>query len=146
VAAKARYRDHARYNVKSFADQFLTQQTSDPITGVTQTMFVPTVDTGGNSVPLGTGLNWIDTDGKSGVISTDINQATYAVKIGDNTGAPITATVTRWVKNVDPNTGYASLINNVTSAGTLLEGDFTITYPYLGQTVSQTIVAVRANP
>src|SRR6202453_509844 len=29
VAAKARYNDHARYVVKSFADQFLTQQSSD---------------------------------------------------------------------------------------------------------------------
>ena len=26
VAAKARYNDHARYIIKSFADQFLTQQ------------------------------------------------------------------------------------------------------------------------
>jgi prepilin-type N-terminal cleavage/methylation domain-containing protein len=146
VAAKARYRDHARYIIKSFADQFLTQQTSDSQTGVTFTMFVPTVDGGGNSVPLGTGLSWTNTDGTSGQLSSDSIGATYTVYIGDNTGTPIPATVTRWVRYVDPTTGFASLISNQTSAGSLLEGDFTISYPYLGSTVTQTIVAVRANP
>jgi type II secretory pathway pseudopilin PulG len=146
VAAKARYRDHARYIVKSFADQFLTQQSSDSQTGVTFTMFVPTVDSGGNSIPLGTGMSWTNTDGTTGSLSTDALGASYYVLIGDNTGTPITATVTRWVRYVDPSTGFASLLSNQTSAGSLLEGDFTITYPYLGQTMTQTIVAVRSNP
>ena len=145
VAAKARYRDHARYIVKSFADQFLTQQTSDSQTGVTFTMFVPTVDAGGNSVPLGTGLSWTNTDGTSGSLSNDAIGATYTVLIGDNTGTPVQAIVTRWVRYVD-DSGNANLISNQTSAGSLLEGDFTISYPYLGTNVSQTIYAVRANP
>jgi prepilin-type N-terminal cleavage/methylation domain-containing protein len=145
VAAKARYRDHARYIIKSFADQFLTQQTSDSQTGVTYTIFVPTVDASGNSVPLGTGLSWTNTDNTTGTLSNDAIGATYTVLIGDNTGTPIQATVTRWVRYVQGD-GTANLITNQTSAGSLLEGDFVITYPYLGQTVSQKIVALRANP
>ena len=43
VAAKARYADQARYVIKSFADQFLTQQPLDS-NGNTLTLFQPTVD------------------------------------------------------------------------------------------------------
>src|SRR5271157_3575139 len=52
VAAKARYNDHARYVVKSLADQFLTQQTTDGF-GNTLALFQDTT-------PTGTGLTWTD--------------------------------------------------------------------------------------
>lgn len=145
VAAKARYRDHARFVIKSLADQFLTQQSSDPITGVTYTLFVPTPNNGsGVASPSGTGISWTNTDGTAGSLTTDTTG--YQVYLGDNTGAPITATVSRTVSYLYPNTGAATLDSQSQPAGDLLEGVFTVSYPYLGQTVTQTIIAVRATP
>jgi hypothetical protein len=145
VAAKARYKDHARYIIKSFADQFLTQQPTD-LTGAPYTLFTPTVDGSGNATPLGTGLNWTNTDGSTGTLSTDALGLYYYVLIGDNTGSPLKATVTRQVWYLYPTTGNTTLVSQTQAAGYLLEGDFVITYPYLGQTISQKIVAVRAIP
>jgi hypothetical protein len=145
VAAKARYRDHARYIIKSLADQFLTQQPTDS-SGNTYTIFQVTVDQSGNALPLGTGLTWTNTDGSTGTVSGDVNGQYFYVLIGDNTGTPIQATITRSVSYLYPANGQTTLINQTQSAGYLLEGDFTITYPYLGQTVSQTMTAVRAMP
>lgn len=146
VAAKARYADHARYVIKSFADQFLTQQPLDS-TGNTLVLFQPTVDpTTGNLTPLGTGLNWTNSYGVSGTLSTDSLGLYYYVLLGDNSGAPITATVTRTVQWVYSSTGAPTLINQSESAGYLLVGVFTITYPYLGNTMSQSISVVRSVP
>ncbi len=145
VAAKARYRDHARYVIKSMADQFLTQQSTDG-NGNTLTMFQPTVDGGGNSTPLGTGLSWTNSDGTPGTLSTDSLGAYYTVLLGDNSGAPIQATVTRTVWYIFPNTGQTTLVTQNEPAGFMLQGNFTITYPYLGGTVTQQISAVRAIP
>src|SRR5580692_10747370 len=85
VAAKARYNDHARYIVKSMADQFLTQQPFDN-NGATLTLFQPTVDSGGNLIPLGTGLTWTNSDGSPGTLSTDSLGLYFYVKLGDNSG------------------------------------------------------------
>lgn len=144
VAAKARYRDQARYVIKSFADQFLTQDTADS-SGNTLTMFKTTVDSNGNLTPLGTGLSWINADGSTPPVPTG-TQPLY-VQLGDTAGATITATVTRQVSYIYPSTGQTTLITQSEPAGYLLEGDFTIGYSYLGQVMpSQTIVAVRAVP
>jgi prepilin-type N-terminal cleavage/methylation domain-containing protein len=145
VAAKARYRDHARYVIKSMADQFLTQQPFDG-NGNTLTMFQPSVDGGGNSTPLGTGLTWTNSDGSPGTLSTDSLGAYYTVKLGDNTGAPILATVTRTVWYIYPNSGQTTLITQNQPAGYMLQATFTISYPYLNGNVSQQISAVRAIP
>jgi Tfp pilus assembly protein PilV len=142
VAAKARYRDQARYVVKSLADQFLTQQPAD-VSGNTYTMFQVTVDTNGNSSPLGTGISWTNTDGTSGNVSSDT--LSYSINLGNNTAKPIIATVTRKVSYIDIG-GNATLIYSPAAAGNLLEGDFTISYPYLGVTQSETISAIRAFP
>src|SRR5271154_6761838 len=53
LSAKARYNDHARYIIKSFADQFLTEKSTDS-TGATLPFFNPTSSTG-------VGLNWTQT-------------------------------------------------------------------------------------
>ena len=146
VAAKARYADHARYVIKSFADQFLTQQPLDS-NGNTLVLFQPTVDTTtGNLTPLGTGLSWTNSYGISGSLSGDPQGLYYYVLLGDNSGAPITATVTREVQWVYSSTGAPTLINQSESAGYLLVGVFTITYPYLGNTMSQSISVVRSVP
>jgi type II secretory pathway pseudopilin PulG len=144
VAAKARYRDQARYVIKSYADQFLTQQPSDS-SGNTYTMFQVTVDSSGNSSPLGTGLTWTNTDGSFGSLSTDSVGLFFYVQLGGNTGNPVTATVTRKVSYIASD-GSATLIYAPQAAGNLLEGDFTITYPYLGVTQTETIATVRAFP
>jgi type II secretory pathway pseudopilin PulG len=149
VAAKARYRDQARYVIKSFADQFLTQQPAD-LSGNTYTLFQVTTDSNGNSAPVGTGITWTNSDGTLGTVSSD--GMSFYVQLASNNGivsanglSGITGTVTRKVSYVAAD-GSATLIYSPQPAGNLLEGDFTITYPYLGQTISETISATRAFP
>jgi prepilin-type N-terminal cleavage/methylation domain-containing protein len=148
VAAKARFNDHARYVIKSLSDQFLTQQTTDT-SGNTLTMFQTTVDPNagpnfGNQTPLGTGVSWTNSDGSTGTLTA--GSYGYNVLLGDNTGAPVTATVTRSVWYLYDSTGQPTLLSQNKSAGYMLEGDFTITYPVFGRTQSQTITNVRAVP
>jgi len=146
VAAKARYADHARYVIKSFADQFLTQQPLDT-NGNTILLFQPTVDPNtGNLTPLGTGLNWTNSYGVQGTLSGD--NLYYYVDLGDNLGlsAAETGTVTRTVQWVYSSSGAPTLINQSESAGYLLVGVFTITYPFLGKTLTESISVVRSVP
>jgi type II secretory pathway pseudopilin PulG len=155
VAAKARYRDHARYIIKSFADQFLTQQATDA-NGATLPFFQVTVDGSGNATPLGTQMSWTNSDGTTGYAATTAMSDTsnvsvlglyFYVKLGDTTGAPIIATVQRSVRYVYPGpVGSASLIVDSQPQGFLLEGDFTIQYTYQTVPITQTISAVRAFP
>jgi len=160
VAAKARYADHARYVIKSFADQFLTQQPLDT-NGNTLTLFQPTVDpTTGNLTPLGTVLAWTNSYGVSGQLSTDSLGLYYYVLLADNAGGSanatfaqygvnatgVTGTVTRTVQYIYSNSGAPTLIVQSQSAGYLLLGTFTITYPFQGQTMSQSINVVRSIP
>jgi len=147
VAAKARYRDHARYVIKSMADQFLTQQAFDG-NGNALTLFTPTVDTLGNATPLGTGMNWTNTDGTTGTLSTDSLGLYYYVKLGDNSGAPITATVTRLVQYIYPQVGGSeTLIAQNTPSGYMLQADFTISYTFQNVPATPlTMTAIRAVP
>jgi prepilin-type N-terminal cleavage/methylation domain-containing protein len=150
VAAKARYQDHARYVVKSMADEFLTQDPFDHAAGGTIfPMFQPTVDNAGNAAPLGTGMVWTNSDGTPGVTSNpgDPFAQYFYVKLGDTSGAPITATVTRQVWYVYAATGQPTLINTNAPGGWMLRADFVITYSYLGvQMPPMTMTAVRAIP
>jgi prepilin-type N-terminal cleavage/methylation domain-containing protein len=155
VAAKARYRDHARYIIKSFADQFLTQQATDNH-GNTLPFFGVTVDSSGNSTPLGTNLTWTNSDGTTGYSTPTAMPDTsgvsviglyFYVKLGDTTSAPITATVQRSIRYVYPSSdGAASLIVDNQPQGFLLEGDFSISYTYQNVPITQSITAVRAYP
>jgi type II secretory pathway pseudopilin PulG len=160
VAAKARYADHARYVIKSFADQFLTQQPLDN-KGNTLVLFQPTVDPStGNLTPLGTGLAWTNSYGIPGQLSTDSLGLYYYVLLADSAGGSnnaifatygvsatgVTGTVTRTVQYVYSNSGVPTLIVQSQSAGYLLLGTFTITYPYQGQTMTQSINVVRSIP
>jgi prepilin-type N-terminal cleavage/methylation domain-containing protein len=151
VAAKARYNDHARYVIKSMADQFLTQQTFDN-NGNTLTLFQPTVDGGGNLTPLGTGLTWTNSDGSAGTLSTDSLGRYFYVKLGDNSGAPITATVTRTVQYLYPYpSGQPTLDTQSAPPGYLLQGVFAITFQFPANsnpptTLSQSITVVRSVP
>ena len=154
VAAKARYADHARYVIKSFADQFLTQAPSDS-NGNLLPMFVVTQDVNGHSAGQGTGLSWTNTNPVTGapesgtlVTNTTTGTSYYTLLLADNSGAsvPVTAQVTRTVQYVDPSSGGPTLVNTTYSAGYLLVGIFTITYPFLGVQVSQSISVVRSIP
>lgn len=144
VAAKARYNDHARYVVKSFADQFLTQQTGT--SSGPYTLFVVT-----GATPTGTGMTWTNYDG---TVATG-TAAGLSVILGDNTGAPILANVTRSVWYVYPggtaNAGNPTTIAQNSSGGSLLRGDFTITYSFppsspQAETLTQTVSVMRACP
>ncbi len=153
VAAKARYNDHARYIVKSMADQFLTMQ--------------PTSDPSGNPYPIfsqmantGYGLTWTNADGTVATGGTNPGSAPASIPVilGDNTGASVTAQVSRsvWLLVVTPNSGSlgdTTITSYNASAGTMLRGDFTITYNYPPgnatanqRTLTQTISVVRAIP
>lgn len=153
VAAKARYNDHARYVVKSFADQFLTQQSTDS-SGNILPLFIPTSATG-------YGLSWTNSDGSTSNGGTSLPvpsnpPASITVLLGDNTGAPAQATVTRSVWYLYT-TGSAGTLGTPTSVpqngagGYVLRGDFTISYtfppnsPY-GKILTQTVSAVRSIP
>jgi type II secretory pathway pseudopilin PulG len=146
VAAKARYNDHARYVIKSFADQFLTQQTTDA-NGNILPLFMPTSQTG-------FGLSWTNSDGSvsSGGSVQATAPASIPVLLGDNTGAPLTAQVSRTVWYMYT-TGGAGVIGQPTSipqtgsAGYILRADFTISYNFLGGAIPPiTITANRSVP
>jgi type II secretory pathway pseudopilin PulG len=139
VAAKARYQDHARYVIKSLADQFLTQQTTDSF-GDTLTLFLDTNATG-------TGMTWTNYDG-----SVETGTPTgLTVILGDNTGAPIQANVTRTVWYLNAANGTPTSIPQNAAAGYMLRGDFTISYSFppsspQANTLSQTVTVVRSVP
>ncbi len=154
LGAKARYNDHARYVIKSFADQFLTQQSTyptGPLAGTTIPFFVPTSSTG-------VGLTWVSTspNGSQTTYVGNTMGATSAstppgpglqVPLSDsNTGEkPVMATVSYQVWDIDPSTGaiHAPITE---AAGALLRADFTVTFPMNGKTVSQTVSVLRATP
>jgi prepilin-type N-terminal cleavage/methylation domain-containing protein len=147
VAAKARYADHARYVIKSMADQFVTQQYYDSNTGSTLPMFQITTDSGGNAAPVGTGMSWTNSDGSVGYNSGGPVPAYFYVLLGDNSGAPIVAQVTRQVWYVYPNSGQPTLVTQDAPAGYMLRADFSIQYTYLGVKLpAQTITAIRSIP
>lgn len=154
VAAKARYADHARYVIKSFADQFLTQTPWDQY-GNVYPMWVPTVDgVTGNLTPQGTGLSWTNADGSLGYTSLpdpDGVPLTFNVLLGDTSGAPVTASVTRTVQWVTANyntaPGNPTLIQQNQPGGYMLVATFSISYPFLGVTPpAQSITVTRALP
>jgi type II secretory pathway pseudopilin PulG len=147
VAAKARYNDHARYVVKSFADQFLTQQTTDG-TGETLPLFLVSTS------PTGFGLSWTNSDGTTSTGGTvqSTAPATIPILLGDNTGSPITAQVSRtvwYLYTTGPSSqvGWNTSIPQSGSAGSMLRGQFTISYSFLGGAIPPiTVTAVRSVP
>ncbi|HEY1794231.1 MAG TPA: prepilin-type N-terminal cleavage/methylation domain-containing protein [Opitutaceae bacterium] len=146
VAAKARYHDAARFVIRSFADQFMTQDST--VNQVLLTMFTPTMDSSNNYAPLGTGLSWVNPDGSNGTLVNGLNGlSSYQVLIAAPGQTPITATVTRGVQYVSPTSGDETLSDQNAAAGYFLEGDFTISYTFDGQAQTPlTITAVRSIP
>jgi Tfp pilus assembly protein PilV len=146
VAAKARYNDHARYVVKSFADQFLTQQTTDA-NGNTLPLFMATSATG-------YGLSWTNSDGttSSGGTIQSMAPTSIAVLLGDTTGAPVTAQVSRTVWYLYTTGGTAQIGQTTNtpqngSAGYMMRADFTISYSVLGAALPPiTLTATRSVP
>jgi type II secretory pathway pseudopilin PulG len=146
LSAKARYNDHARYIIKSFADQFLTEQTTyttGALQGATIPFFTPTSSTGTN-------LSWVQTLPNGTQVPITGSASGLQVPLSDSTTgeAPVMATVTYQVWNIDPSTGEPTSggvqINN--AAGALLRADFTVTFQMNGRTIPQTISVIRATP
>jgi hypothetical protein len=146
MAAKARYNDHARYIIKSFADQFLTEQSTytgaGPLQGTTIPFFNPTSSTG-------VGLNWTVTapDGTQTAITGTTMPTGLQVPLSDSTTGevPVIATVSYQVWNVNPTTG-APTTPSTQAAGALLRADFTVIFSQGGRTIPQTISVIRAVP
>jgi prepilin-type N-terminal cleavage/methylation domain-containing protein len=149
IAAKARYNDHARYIIKSFADQFLTQQTTDT-SGNTLPLFLSTSQTA-------YGLSWTNYDGttSSGGNSQSTAPAQMPVLLGDNTGAPVTAYVSRtvwYLYTAGSQAGQVTSVPQNGSAGYVMRADFTITYDasaeqYVGLPLHPlTLTVIRAIP
>ena len=141
LSAKARYNDHARYIIKSFADQFLTEKSTDS-TGATLPFYNPTSQTG-------VGLSWTVTapDGSQSTVTGTTLPTGLQVPLSDSTTGekPIVGTVSYQVWTLDPTTGLPAAPQS-TAAGSLLRADFTVTYPMGGRTISQTVSVVRATP
>jgi hypothetical protein len=93
-------------------------------------------------------MNWTNTDGTTGTLSTDSLGLYYYVKLGDNSGAPITATVTRLVQYIYPQVGGSeTLIAQNTPSGYMLQADFTISYTFQSVPATPlTMTAIRAVP
>jgi type II secretory pathway pseudopilin PulG len=147
VGAKARYRDHARYVIRTFAQQFLTQSATTDLSSNTYPLFTVTVNSvTGAAMAKGTGMSWTNSDGSPGIVSPDPQQSYMTVLLADTTGTPIPAQVTRQVAYVYTSTGATTLVPQNSAAGQLLQGTFAISYPYLGVTQTDQIIAIRANP
>ncbi len=133
TAANTRYRDHARYVLKSIGDQFLTRQAENA--GVFNPLFKVT------TAPTGEGLVW------QGVIGTSANAASgLNVNLGETTGAVISdAVVTREVRLLN-STGDVDSVGMASSAGILLRGKFKITYTFNNVPYEQTLSLVRRVP
>ncbi len=151
VGAKARATDHARFFVKSFADQFLTQ---------------PTQDSQGNLLPMfsvtsstGYGLSWTITnpDGTqttvNGGASPDLAAPYISIPLGDVPGSNGTnAQITRTVWYLNPpvfapavatsTPGVPTLTQPVQSAGYILRADFTVTFTTVGKSPPPITVSV----
>jgi len=130
LSAHTRYRDHARFVLKSIGDEFLVQK-AEETDGSLKPLFTPTV------AATGQGLAW---QGSSG--TTD----GLAVTLGTSTGALITnAVVTRDVTYLS-NSGTAASSPPASTAGLLLRGNFRISYSYNGKALEQTVSLVRRVP
>lgn len=134
LAAKTRYRDHARYILKSIGDEFLTRQAENKL-GNFNPLFEPT-PTG----PTGDGVFW------NGVVGTSGDTAGLQVTLGTSTGALITnARVTRDVRYLS-NSGTVTDTPPAGTAGIMLRGDFRIRYVFDNIPVEQNVSLVRRVP
>lgn len=130
LAAETRYRDNARFILKSLGDEFLVQKSEDE-TGDIKTMFVPTESA------TGLGLLWQGTEGE---------EAGLTVTLGANTGAPIAdALVTREVTYLELD-GMPSLTPASSTGGIIVRGNFRIAYSYANRNYSQQLSVVRRIP
>jgi Tfp pilus assembly protein PilV len=130
LAAETRYRDNARYILKSLGDEFLVQKSEDDLGGI-KTMFAPTESA------TGLGLLWQGNEGE---------ESGLTVTLGANTGAPIAnALVTREVTYLELD-GMPSMAPASSTGGILVRGNFQIAYSYANRNYSQQLSVVRRIP
>jgi len=135
LSAHTRYRDHARYVLKSVGDEFLTRQAEDA-SGTLKPLFALTTS------PTGRGVSWRGVYGDS----MPNPNAGLKVTLGTSTGAVIDdALLTRNVTYLS-DTGTVSLTAPASSAGVLLRGDFKIRYVFNKVPVEQSVSLVRRVP
>jgi Tfp pilus assembly protein PilV len=135
TAAAVRYHDNARFILKSVSDQFMVMP-AQTTTGAWNPLWTNT-----GTTATGVGMSWQDFNGTAVVTSTGTATG-LSVTLGGTSGNPLIATVTRKVNYLDSSGHVVSTITP-TSAGYLLQGDFTITYTFKGQVLSQTQSLVR---
>ena len=112
------------------------------------------MDIFGVTSATGTALTWTTTDPVTGVQTTTTgNASNLTVPLSDSTTgeAPVQATVTRQVWNLDPSSGAPTGANAKDAAGQMLRADFVITYSFppgspQAVPIPQTISVVRAAP
>ena len=130
LAAETRYRDNARYILKSLGDEFLVQKSEDDLGGI-KTMFAPTESA------TGLGLLWQGNQGE---------ESGLTVTLGTNTGAPIAnALVTREVTYLELD-GMPSMAPASSTGGILVRGNFQIAYSYANRNYSQQLSVGRRIP
>jgi hypothetical protein len=130
LAAETRYRDNARYILKSLGDEFLVQRSEDDLGGI-KIMFAPTESA------TGLGLLWQGNEGE---------ESGLTVTLGTNTGAPIAnALVTREVTYLELD-GMPSMAPASSTGGILVRGNFQIAYSYANRNYSQQLSVVRRIP
>ena len=140
MTALSRYKDEARAVLRTYADQFLRLQTTEPVSGTdyTRWLFNPATS------PTGQGLVWGDfsdgpvTDGSAAVSYLTVNLG--------RTGSQIAARVTREVHYVNAATGATSATRTIASGGYMIEGIFTITFTLSGKSHSQSLTVNRNAP
>lgn len=131
LAAHTRYRDHARYILRSIGDQFMVQMAEKD--SALEPMFAIT------TVPTGLGLSWqgYTPNTTTGVLNVPLGSPNY--------GQITDAVLTRDVHYLS-DTGAVSATPPESTAGILLRGDFKITYNYNGKSIEQSLSLVRRVP
>lgn len=142
IAAHARLKDNARAVLRTYGDQFLRLQTTERSnSGITYNRWLFNVTNG----PTSQGLRWGSLSNDS--TATAMPTTPLVVPLRGNGDAATSATITRDVVNVNPNTGAANGTTRVNeAAGYYLQATFTATYVFQGQQQSESLTFVRAVP
>lgn len=130
TATRTRLMDEGRSVMRTVTDQFMRLSSEDVASKTLRPMFAPT------SGPTGTGLSF---NGVSG------NAQFLPVTLGEASGAPIVARITRSVVNLD-SSGNPAASTSASAAGHLVQGRFTISVTSGRRSVEDSIVLVRSIP
>ena len=130
TATRTRLIDEGRSVMRTVTDQFMRLSSEDVATKTLRPMFAATKG------PTGTGLSFNGVTGDAQFLP---------VTLGEASGVPVVARVTRQVVNLD-SSGNPSASKSVSAAGHLVQGLFTISITSGSRSVEDSIVLVRSIP